>query len=149
MGQGRIAEGSVAWLFQRYREQGRFTKNKAKTRKDNKPLMDMPVAFEAKAGQPQLGKRMASKVDATVADKLYQKDESTNRLPMPSGDKSNFVGRPCRNMSAERCSGTEKSFIFKVDGGRTWARTNGAYRGLSANVDGPNPRIMWHIRYLC
>ncbi len=73
MGQGRIAEGSVAWLFQWYREQERFTKNKAKTRKDYKALMDMLVAFETKAGQPPLGKRMASKVDATVADKLYQK----------------------------------------------------------------------------
>jgi integrase len=73
MGQGRIAEGSVAWLFQWYREQERFTKNKAKTRKDYKALMDMLVAFEPKAGQPPLGKRMASKVDATVADKLYQK----------------------------------------------------------------------------
>lgn len=73
MGQGRIAEGSVAWLFQWYREQERFTKNKAKTRKDYKALMGMLVAFEPKAGQPPLGKRMASKVDATVADKLYQK----------------------------------------------------------------------------
>lgn len=73
MGQGRIAEGTVAWLFRWYREQERFTKNKAKTRKDYKALMDMLVTFETKAGQPPLGKRMASKVDATVADKLYQK----------------------------------------------------------------------------
>ncbi len=46
MGQRRIAEGSVAWLFQWYREQERFIKNKAKTRKDYKALMDMLVAFE-------------------------------------------------------------------------------------------------------
>lgn len=34
MGSGRIAEGSVAWLFAWYRDQERFKKNKAKTRKD-------------------------------------------------------------------------------------------------------------------
>jgi integrase len=73
MGAGKLAEGSVAWLFAWYRDQERFTKNKAKTRKDYRALMDMLVAFETKAGQPPLGKRMASKVDATVADKLYSK----------------------------------------------------------------------------
>lgn len=73
MGQGRLAEGSVAWLFAWYREQERFTKNKAKTRRDYKALMDMLAAFEPKAGAAPLGKRMASKVDATVADKLYAK----------------------------------------------------------------------------
>jgi hypothetical protein len=73
MGAGKLTEGTVAWLFVWYRDQERFKKNKAKTRKDYRALMDMLVAFEPKAGQPTLGKRMASKVDATVADKLYGK----------------------------------------------------------------------------
>ena len=68
-----IVRGSVDWLFAWYRDQERFKKNTAKTRRDYKALMDMLAAFETKAGAPALGKRMASKVDATVADKLYRK----------------------------------------------------------------------------
>jgi site-specific recombinase XerC len=74
-GEGGIgmAKGTVEWLFAWYREQERFKKNVAKTRTDYRKLMDMLVAFEPKAGAAPLGKRMASKVDAGVADKLYRK----------------------------------------------------------------------------
>ena len=68
-----IAKGTVEWLFVWYREQERFKKNVAKTRSDYRKLMDMLAAFEPKAGAAPLGKRMANKVDAGVADKLYKK----------------------------------------------------------------------------
>lgn len=72
-GGNAMAKGTVEWLFAWYREQARFKKNAAKTRSDYRRLMDMLAAFETKAGSPPLGKRMAAKVDASVADKLYAK----------------------------------------------------------------------------
>jgi hypothetical protein len=68
-----LLKGSVEWLFAWYREQDRFKKNTAKTRRDYKALMNMLAALETKAGAPPLGKRMANKVDASVADRLYRK----------------------------------------------------------------------------
>jgi hypothetical protein len=68
-----MVKGTVGWLFQWYRKQARFTSKKAKTRNDYSKLMDMLAAFETKKGAPLLGKQMAAKVDATVADKLYEK----------------------------------------------------------------------------
>jgi hypothetical protein len=68
-----LVKGTVAWLFAWYREQDRFKKNAHKTKVDYRKLMDALCAFETKKGQPPLGKRMAAKVDATVADNLYRK----------------------------------------------------------------------------
>lgn len=71
---GRVlVKGTVAWLFAWYREQPRFRKNKPKTKKDYHRLMDAICAFEPKKGAPELGKRAANKVDATVADRMYEK----------------------------------------------------------------------------
>ncbi|WP_143559576.1 hypothetical protein [Sphingomonas dokdonensis] len=72
-GGANLVKGTVAWLFAWYRDQERFKKNVAKTRNDYRKLMDMLAAFETKAGSPPLGQRMANKVDAGVADKLYRK----------------------------------------------------------------------------
>jgi hypothetical protein len=66
-------KGSIAWLFTWYREQDRYKTKAFKTRRDYKKLMDALVAFETKEGKPPLGRQMASKVDATVADALYKK----------------------------------------------------------------------------
>lgn len=72
-GGATLAKGTVGWLFAWYREQDRFKKNAAKTRADYRKLMDMLAAFEPKAGSAPLGQRMANRVDAGVADKLYKK----------------------------------------------------------------------------
>lgn len=64
---------SIAWLFDWYRQQDRFTSKSAKTRQDYRKLMDMLVDLEPKAGHPKLGRRMASKVDAATADTIYAK----------------------------------------------------------------------------
>ncbi|MCC2978827.1 hypothetical protein [Sphingomonas sp. IC4-52] len=72
-GGANLVKGTVGWLFAWYRDQERFKKNVAKTRNDYRKLMDMLAAFETKAGSPPLGQRMANKVDAGVADKLYRK----------------------------------------------------------------------------
>ncbi len=68
-----LVRGTVAWLFGWYRKQDRFLKNAAKTRSDYGKLMEMLIDFETKAGRPPLGKQSAARVDASVADKLYQK----------------------------------------------------------------------------
>lgn len=67
-----LVKGTVAWLFNWYREQDRFTKNKAKTRADYKKLMDMLVSLETKKGK-RYGTYMARTIDATVADGLYKR----------------------------------------------------------------------------
>ena len=72
-GGAALAKGTVGWLFAWYRDQDRFKKNAAKTRGDYRKLMDMLAAFEPKAGSAPLGQRMANRVDAGVADKLYKK----------------------------------------------------------------------------
>lgn len=50
--------------------------------------MDMLVAFEPKAGQPQLGKRMASKVDAIRGDRA----RGAQRAKVPGA--AHVVGPP-------------------------------------------------------
>ncbi len=68
-----VVKGTVEWLFAWYREQPRYKKNKPKTKKDYQRHMAAIEAFEPKKGAPPFGKRGASKVDATVADKMYEK----------------------------------------------------------------------------
>lgn len=68
-----MAKGSVEWLFAWYREQDRFKSNKHKTRKDYRAMMDLVCAISTNKGQSTLGKRMASKIDASVADSIYAK----------------------------------------------------------------------------
>ncbi|WBO23983.1 site-specific integrase [Sphingomonas abietis] len=67
-----LAVGTVAWLFDWYRKQERFTSKAAKTRKDYRKLMDMLVQLETKKGAPHFGTRRASDVDGPVADKIYK-----------------------------------------------------------------------------
>lgn len=68
----KVIPGSVDWLFAWYREQERFKKNAHKTRTDYAKLMKMLAALETKGGVP-FGRRAAKQVDATAADKLYQR----------------------------------------------------------------------------
>ena len=67
----RNKKGSIAWLFEWYRKQERFTSKAVKTRLDYRKIMDMLVEIETKRGP--LGKVMASSIDATRADSLYRK----------------------------------------------------------------------------
>lgn len=67
----KAATGSVRWLFAWYRDQEKFTKLKAITRRGYKVAMDMVDAIEVKGGV--LGSRPARAVDATAADRLYRK----------------------------------------------------------------------------
>lgn len=67
-----LRPGSIAWLFDWYRGQERFTKNKPKTQRDYKRLMNMLVAYPTKSGG-QLGHRLASSMDGESADALYAK----------------------------------------------------------------------------
>ena len=63
------SKGTVRWLFAWYREQERFTKKRAKTRKDYHKLMD---ALSMQPMKTRLfGDLMASKIEAGHADKLY------------------------------------------------------------------------------
>lgn len=64
-----LANGSVVWLFAWYREQERFKKNSAKTRKDYHSLMDRICAEPMKVGT--FGTRKASAIEAGAADALY------------------------------------------------------------------------------
>lgn len=64
-----LAKGSVAWLFAWYREQERFKKNSAKTRKDYHKLMDRICAEPMRVGT--FGTRKASAIEAGAADALY------------------------------------------------------------------------------
>lgn len=70
-----LKPGSVAWLFLWYRGQERFTKNRPKTQKDYKRLMDMLCEFPTKAGP--LGNRLAAHMDGESADALYAKLRTT------------------------------------------------------------------------
>lgn len=65
-----LSHGSVAWLFQWYQTQRKFTKNKWKTRSDYRKLMDAVSAVEMKVGT--FGQRDASRVGPEVADKLHE-----------------------------------------------------------------------------
>lgn len=69
----QLRPGTIAWLFDWYRGQDRFTSKSTKTRRDYRKLMDMLCDFEPKAGHPKLGRRTASKVDAATADAIYAK----------------------------------------------------------------------------
>jgi hypothetical protein len=66
-----LKPGSIAWLFLWYRGQERFTKNRPKTQRDYKRLMDMLCVYPTKAGL--LGNRLASAMDGESADALYAK----------------------------------------------------------------------------
>lgn len=89
-GRAEVVEGSIAWLFAWYRDQPRFTKNKAKTRADYRKLMDMLSARPDKAGVP-FGRRLAGKVDATTADTLYA------RLRADTGERqATYAMQVCR-----------------------------------------------------
>lgn len=70
-----LKPGSIAWVFHWYRGQERFTRNRPKTQRDYKRLMDMLVAFPAKVGP--LGNRLASAMDGESADALYTKLRQT------------------------------------------------------------------------
>lgn len=70
------SHGSVAWLFQWYQEQDRFTSKSAKTRKDYAQLMRRLIDEPMRIGT--LGQRAASAVDATAADKLYKRWRTRN-----------------------------------------------------------------------
>ena len=67
----RIVKGSVKWLFAWYREQERFKKNSYRTRQDYRAVMDALDAHPMKVGT--LGQRMAGAIDASAADKLYDR----------------------------------------------------------------------------
>jgi hypothetical protein len=71
-GQRTVTKGTVDWLFIWYREQERFKSKAHKTRVDYRQQMDRVAAFEPKKGQP-LGKKAASKIYASDADRLYEK----------------------------------------------------------------------------
>lgn len=66
-----LAPGSVAWLFQWYRRQRKFTKNAAKTQSDYRKIMEAVAALPMRVGT--FGERTAAKVDSEVADKVYEK----------------------------------------------------------------------------
>lgn len=71
LGSTKPAEGTIAWMFTWYRQQERFTKNEKRTKDEYRRLMDMLVEMDTDAGK--LGRRKASRVDASLADALYQK----------------------------------------------------------------------------
>jgi hypothetical protein len=71
-----IKPGTIAWLFVWYREQDRFTKNKPKTQRDYKRLMDMLVDFPTRSGT-KLGVWAAGNLDAGSVDGLYKKMRET------------------------------------------------------------------------
>ncbi|MCK0531485.1 site-specific integrase [Sphingobium agri] len=71
-----IKPGSVAWLFGWYREQDRYTRNRPKTQRDYRRLMDMLVEFPTKSGA-KLGGWNAGSLDAGSVDGLYKKLRET------------------------------------------------------------------------
>lgn len=66
-----LAPGTVAWLFQWYRTQRKFTKNAAKTQSDYRKIMDAVAALSMRVGT--FGERSAAKVTSEVADKVYER----------------------------------------------------------------------------
>lgn len=70
-----LKPGTIAWLFQWYRGQERYTRNKPKTQKDYRRLMDMLCEFPSKFGP--LGGRLAAAMDGESADALYKKLRET------------------------------------------------------------------------
>ncbi len=69
--QSTLAPGSIAWLFNWYREGERYKGLRHLTRKGYRVAMDMVEATEMKVGT--FGARQAKAIDATAADKLYAK----------------------------------------------------------------------------
>lgn len=70
-GGGELVPGTVRWLFNWYRQQERFTKNRHSTRKGYRTAMDMVEEMEMKVGK--FGQRQAGAVDGPAADRLYRK----------------------------------------------------------------------------
>lgn len=66
-----LTPGSVAWLFDWYRKQDKYLKNRHTTRTGYKQCMDDVEAMAMKVGT--LGTRQASAVDGPTADTLYKK----------------------------------------------------------------------------
>src|SRR5690606_11989506 len=66
----RLAPGTVAWVFEWYRRQEVFTKNTPKTQSDYRKLMDAVCAVPMQRGT--FGQRLASRVNATVTEALFQ-----------------------------------------------------------------------------
>lgn len=65
-----LTHGTVAWLFDWYRKQDRFTSKRHQTRTGYRRQMDFIEAMEMKVGT--FGQRQAGAVDGPVADKLYK-----------------------------------------------------------------------------
>lgn len=83
------ARGSVDWLFAWYRTHKRFTKLKAKTQKDYRECMDVMATQSMKRGV--LGEKLAAKVNATVADTMYERIKRNN-----GPRKATYVMQVCR-----------------------------------------------------
>ena len=71
-----LRPGSIAWLFNWYRGQDRYLKNRPKTQRDYKRLMDMLCEFPTKQGG-RTGDRLAGHMDGGSADGLYKKLRET------------------------------------------------------------------------
>lgn len=63
--------GTISWLFRWYRTHRLFTEKAAKTRKDYVRHMDLVENLPMRSGV--LGTRLASAVDGTAADKIYER----------------------------------------------------------------------------
>ncbi|MBB4837256.1 hypothetical protein HNP52_000307 [Sphingomonas kyeonggiensis] len=68
--QQELTHGTVAWLFDWYRKQDRFTSKRHQTRVGYRKQMDFVEAMAMKIGA--FGQRQAGAVDGPVADKLYK-----------------------------------------------------------------------------
>lgn len=78
----RLVPGTVAWVFDWYRNQDRYLTNKAKTRGDYKRLMDMLVDEPMKIGT--FGQRRAGAVNASAADTIYMRWQKNRGLRQAS-----------------------------------------------------------------
>lgn len=66
-----LAVGSVAWLFRWYQATNKFRRLSGKTKQDYRKLMRAVAELPMKRGV--FGERNAARVDAEVADKLYER----------------------------------------------------------------------------
>jgi len=66
-----VTSGTVRWLFGWYRSTTKFERASPKTRADYRKLMNAIADLPMRQGT--FGQRLAAKVDAAVADKLYEK----------------------------------------------------------------------------
>ncbi|HEY0013224.1 MAG TPA: tyrosine-type recombinase/integrase [Allosphingosinicella sp.] len=77
-GEAREASiGTVAWLFKWYQGTAKFARASATTRADYRKLMSAIADLPMRQGT--FGQRLATKVDATVADTLYEKFQARGR----------------------------------------------------------------------